>query len=93
MALEMIKQRFEAGLSSFDVMVRRKSYYNNFKFTKFKMFFLENGYHLDENTFERNFKLRSNDGSYNYLAELLADENTFLFIFKKFKGTTKATFS
>ncbi len=93
MTLEMIKKKFEAGLSNFDMLVRKESYYSDMKFTKFKMLLLENGYHLEENSFERNFKLRTNDGSYNYLAELLADENSIPFIFAKFKGKTKATFS
>jgi len=93
MTLEMIKQRFEAGFSSFDMMIRRESYYLDMKFTKFKMLLLENGYHLDKSTFERNFRLRTNDGAYNYLAELLADDNSIPFIFAKFKGTTKASFS
>lgn len=93
MTLEMIKQKFEYGLSNIDMMVRRESYYQNMKFTKFKMLLLENGYHLDENTFESNFKLRTNDGAYNYLAELLSDDNSIPFIFAKFKGRTKATFS
>lgn len=48
---------------------------------------------FEENSFERNFKLRTNDGCYNYLAELLADENSIPFIFEKFKGKTKTTFS
>lgn len=93
MTLEMIKQRFESGLSGVDMMIRRESYYRDLSFSKFKMLLLENGYHLEENSFERNFKLRTNDGAYNYLAELLADENSIPFIFAKFKGKTKATFS
>lgn len=93
MTLEMIKQRFESSLSGIDMMVRRESYYQDMSFTKFKLLLLENGYHIDENSFERNFKLRTNDGAYNYLAELLADENSIPFIFAKFKGKTKATFS
>ena len=93
MTLEMINQKFESGFSSYDMMVRRESYFQNMTFTKFKMLLLENGYHLDENTFESNFKLRTNDGAYNYLAELLADNNSIPFIFAKFKGKTKATFS
>lgn len=93
MTLEMIKQRFESSLSGIDMMVRRESYYQDMSFSKFKLLLLENGYHIDENSFERNFKLRTNDGAYNYLAELLADENSIPFIFAKFKGKTKATFS
>ena len=93
MTLEMIKKIFEQGLSSVDMMVKRESYYHEMKFAKFKMLLLENGYHLDENSFEHNFKLRTNEGSYNYLAELLSDDNSIPFIFAKFKGKTKATFS
>ena len=89
----MIKQRFEAGLFSLDTMIKRESYYQNITFTKFKMLLIENGYYVENSTFERNFKLRTSDGSYNYLAELLADNNSTPFIFAKFKGKTKATFS
>ena len=93
MTLEMIKQRFEQGFSGADMMVRRESYCQNMSFGKFKMLLLENGYHIEESSFERNFKLRTNDGAYNYLAELLSDENSIPFISAKFKGKTKATFS
>ena len=93
MTLEMIKQRLELGLSESDMMIRRESYLQNISFSKFKMLMLENGFHIEEGSFERNFKLRTNDGAYNYLAELLADENGIPFIFAKFKGKTKATFS
>lgn len=93
MTLEMIKQKFEASLSYNDAMIRRESYYQDITFTKLKMLLIENGYHLDNLTFERNFKLRTNDGQYNYLAELLADSNSIPFIFAKFKGKYKASFS
>lgn len=93
MTLEMIKKKIETGLSNFDMMIRRESYYNDLSFIKFKMLLIENGYHIDDSSFEKNFKLRTNDGKYNFLAELLADENSIPFIFAKFKGTTKATFS
>ena len=93
MTLEMIKQRFESGLSETDMMIRRESYLQNMSFSKFKLLLLESGLHIEENSFERNFKLRTNGGSYNYLAELLADENGIPFIFAKFKGKTRASFS
>lgn len=93
MTLEMIKKRFESGLSNFDTMIKRESYFQNITLTKFKMLLLENGYHIEESSFESNFKLRTNDGAYNYLAELLADSNSLSFIFAKFKGKNKASFS
>ena len=93
MTLEMIKKRFESGLSNFDTMIKRESYFQNITLTKFKMLLLENGYHIEESSFESNFKLRTNDGVYNYLAELLADSNSLSFIFAKFKGKNKSSFS
>ncbi len=93
MTLEMIEKRFEAQLSSLDLMIKKESYFQDLKFSKLKMLLLENDYHIDDATFESNFMLRTSDGKYNYLASLLADKNNIPFIFAKFKGTTKATFS
>ncbi len=93
MTLDMIKRRFESEFSYTDTMILKESYYEEFKFTKFKMLLIENGYHIEEGSFERNFKLRTSSGKYNFLAELLADENSIPFIFAKFKGANKATFS
>ncbi len=38
------------------------------------MLLIENGYYMDDNSFERNFKLRTNDGNYNYLESGLKKE-------------------
>lgn len=93
MTLEMIRNKFEQGLSNIDAMVLQESYHQDLKFTKLKLLLLENGYHIDDISFERNFKLRTTNGYYNYLAELLADDNTIPFIFVKFKGYDKTVFS
>lgn len=93
MTLEMIRNKLEHGLSSIDAMVLQESYNQDLKFAKLKLLLLENGYHIDDISFERNFKLRTTIGYYNYLAELLADDNTIPFIFVKFKGYDKTVFS
>lgn len=93
MTLEMIRNKFEQGLSNIDAMVLQESYHQDLKFAKLKLLLLENGYHIDDISFERNFKLRTTSGYYNYLAELLADDNTIPFIFVKFKGYDKTVFS
>lgn len=93
MTLEMIRNKFEQGLSNIDAMVLQESYHQDLKFAKLKLLLLENGYHIDDISFERNFKLRTTNGYYNYLAELLADDNTIPFIFVKFKGYDKTVFS
>ncbi len=93
MTLDMIKKRFQESITDLDLMIKIPSYFDNLRFSKFKMMLLENGYHFEESSFERNFKFRNLDGRYNLLAELLADENTTPFVFAKFKGKDKATFS
>jgi len=93
MTLDMIKRRFEESMSNVDMMIKKESYFQNFKFSKLKMLLLENGYHFEETSFEINLKLKTSSGQYNYLAELLSDKNDIPFIFAKFKGLTKATFS
>lgn len=93
MTLDMIKERFEKGIVNYDLMIKTPSYYGDISFLKLKMLFLESGYHIEEDTFEKNLKLRTLDGDYNYLAELLSDSNMISLIFAKFKGLTKATYS
>ncbi len=93
MSLEMIKKRIEERALDFDLMVKIPSYFDDLKFSKLRFLLLEQGYHTDDNSYERNLKLRTFDGRFNYLAELLADTNSIPFIFAKFKGLTKASFS
>jgi predicted HTH transcriptional regulator len=51
------------------------------------------GYHINESSFESSFKLRRNDGTYNLLAEVLADKNMVPLIFVKFSGPDKTSIS
>lgn len=93
MTLDMIRQRIEKKTLDSDLMIKIPSYFENLKFTKLRFLLLENGYHTEDISYERNLKLRNFEGRYNYFAELLADTNTIPFIFAKFKGLTKASFS
>lgn len=93
MTTEMIDKRYERKLLSSDLLLKKTSLMGNLQFTKLKLLLTENGYHLDDKTFAENLKLRNEEGKYNYLAELLADNNSTSFIFAKFKGTTKADYS
>ena len=93
MTFEMIKNLLEKSLSNFDIMIKTPSYYGDISFKKLKLLFLESGYHLEENSYEKNLKLKTLEGKYNYLAELLSDKNMISLIFAKFKGNTKASYS
>lgn len=93
MTLEMIKERFEKGVVNYDLMIKTPSYYGKISFNKLKLLFIESGYHLEDESYEKNLKLRTLDGNYNYLAELLSDSNMVSLIFAKFKGLNKASYS
>ena len=93
MSLEMIKKRIEERALDFDLMVKIPSYYDDLTFSKLRLLLLEQGYHTEDNSYERNLKLRTFDSKFNYLAELLADSNSIPLIFAKFKGLTKASIS
>lgn len=62
-------------------------------FNTLKNYYSEAGYHLDENSFEQNFKLKAIDGYYNKLGELLSDHNMIPIIVVKFNGTDKTSIS
>lgn len=93
MTQEMIRYRYEKSFFNTDSMIKTPTFFGSISFRALKVYFSEKGYHLDEFSFERNLKLRTEDNRYNLLAELLSDKNSFPFIVVKFKGLTKADIS
>jgi len=85
-----INERYKLTLHQNDYLIDIASYYDNLTFKTFKIFLSEKGYHINDSSFEENFKLRTKNGKYNLLAELLADNNTTPMIVAKFKGTDKS---
>lgn len=62
-------------------------------FRELKIYYTEKGYHIDDKSFASNFNLKTIDGSFNLLAELLSDKNNIPLIFVKFQGVNKASIS
>ena len=93
MTLDMIRNALERGFSDLDLMVKIPSFRNDQKYIKLKLLLIENGFHIDEASFENNLALKNRDGKYNLLGELLADNNNIPFIFAKFKGINKSVYS
>ena len=86
-----IEKRYKLNLHQNDYLVDTESYMNTLSFTTFKVYMTEKGFHIDDATFESNFKFRTSNGRYNYLAELMSDNNTIPFIVARFQGIDKAT--
>ena len=61
-------------------------------FTKFKMYLGARSVHFNESKFEENFNLRTKNGEYNLIADLLADENLDSIKVAIFKGTDKSDY-
>lgn len=85
-----INERYKLTLHQNDYLIDIASYYDNLTFKTFKIFLSEKGFHINDSSFEENFKLRTKNGKYNLLAELLADNNTTPMIVAKFKGLDKS---
>ncbi|MDO4953470.1 MAG: ATP-binding protein [Synergistaceae bacterium] len=92
MSAEEIKTRYERNFTETDLMLKT-AVSGKFTFNTLKAYYAEHGYHLEEASFADNLKLRTSDGGYNKLAELLADNNMLPLIVVKFRGTDKSSIS
>ena len=72
-----------------DLIVSEPTMRNDLTFTILKGLYLINGYSLNNDQFENNMKLYTNNGKYNYMAELLADRNDISIKVVTFAGTDK----
>lgn len=93
MSVDQINERYKKKFFDEDLMVSAPTNLPRLSFLTLKNYYLEQGYKLNEDTFESNLKLINSSGQYNIMAELLSDNNRFSLIFVKFSGTTKASMS
>lgn len=93
MTSEQIRVRYEKNFVDSDLMIVTPAKYASISFKILKVYYAEKGYHLDDSSFETNLNLRTPNGHYNLLAELLSDKNMIPLITVKFQGTDKASVS
>lgn len=93
MSYEEIQFRYRRQLTSEDFMLQASAKYAPLSFSMMKILLVSRGFHINENAFEASFNLKRADGSYNVLAEILADQNMVPLIFVKFSGVNKAAIS
>lgn len=74
-------------------MTETPAKYGAITLKKLKIYYAENGYHLNDSAFEENLKLRTASGKYNVLAELLSDHNMVPIIVVRFQGKDKSALS
>lgn len=93
MFAEEIQFRYRTQFKHEDFMLMAPARYAPLEFNMMKILLTSQGFHVNDHSFEANFHLKREDGSYNLLAELLADQNMLPLIFVKFRGRDKTTIS
>ena len=93
MTADEIQRRYIQNLANSDLMISSVGDTGNLSFNTLKNYYFENGYHLEEESFEDNLKLHTPDGHYNKLAELVSDHNMVPIIVVKFLGNDKTSIS
>lgn len=88
-----IEYRYKLNFIDDDYILEAPSRYAPLSFDMLKVLLVSKGYHINETAFTSNFKLQRTNGTYNLMAEILADRNMVPMIFVKFKGDTKASIS
>ncbi len=93
MNLDEITNRYKSNFIDDDFILQKRASYSPLTFEMLKVLLTSRGYHINENTFEKNFSLLTTSNEYNLMAEILADKNMIPIIFVKFKGNNKASIS
>lgn len=79
----------EMMFSGNSALVSIESHNQNLTFTQLRLLYAEKGLTLHDETFKDNLNLLTQDGKYNLMANILADNNSFSIKVAKFKGTDK----
>lgn len=74
-----------------DAMLQAPSRSADLSFETLKSMLTDRGFEIDEETFETSFHLRSADGAYNQLAELLEDRQELSLTFDKIRYSNRKT--
>jgi len=91
MTEEEIERRYAATIKSEkESIVDIENHNQQLSFSMMKNFYVAKGFHINENTFAKNYNLVNRDGQYNLLAGLLADENDVSLKVVRFAGETKS---
>ncbi|MBQ9274170.1 MAG: putative DNA binding domain-containing protein [Succinivibrio sp.] len=89
MTTEQIKVRFAQNFYDDEYLLKKRASRSDLSFRTLQVYYVNQGYQVNESAVAANFNLRNTQGEYNYLAELLADRNSIPLIYVRFAGTDK----
>ena len=72
MTIEQIKIRYEQKFIDTEYMLKKRASLSDLSFRELKIYYSENGYHIENGSFETNFNLKNKNNEYNLLAELFS---------------------
>ena len=90
MSEEQIQNKYNLAYLSKRDISQIESYRTTFSFKQLKIYYGEKKLHINDETFENNLSLKTKDGKYNLLAELLSDENRISIKIARFQGKDKS---
>lgn len=93
MSEEEIEKRWTLSFTNADLLKETPATYKPLTFRQLKIFYDEAGMNLNDDTFASNLGLITKDGQYNKIAELLSDKNHVGFIYARYNGKDKSSFS
>lgn len=92
MGEEEIERKWKYSFTNEDLLKETPAY-NPLTFRQLKIFSHEVGMTLNDDTFASNLGLLTKDGKFNKIAELLSDKNHIGFIYARYNGNDKSSFS
>ena len=93
MTPEEIEKRFIASLNIPEPDIcEMTAYRQDLTFQILKNYLITHNYHFNDETFEKNLRLRTTDGKYNYMAFILADKNDIVINVATFATTDKSKY-
>ena len=90
MTEDQIQNKYNSTYLSKHDISQIESYKLNFSFKLLKIYYSEKKMHINDDTFENNLSLKTKNGKYNLLAELLSDENRISIKIARFQGKDKS---
>lgn len=93
MSEEEIEKKWKFSLTNEDLLRETQATYSPLSFRQLKIFYDEVGMTLNDNTLASNLGLLTKEGHYNKIAELLSDKNHIGFIYARYNGKDKSSFS
>lgn len=93
MSEEEIERRWKLSFTNEDLLRETQATYSPLSFRQLKIFYDEVGMTLNDDTLASNLGLLTKDGHYNKIAELLSDKNHIGFIYARYNGKEKSSFS